>query len=105
MRCGEAAFDVLAGLVARIDRTGGLEQLPDLAEPRQTLGLDVGGVQAADVGSFRPFQSQPAKVFDGGFGELRTAASGIEVFGAVDERAGRGAGGGESEGRAWPTCR
>jgi hypothetical protein len=35
VRGGQAAFHVLAGLVARIDRAGRLEERPDVAEPRQ----------------------------------------------------------------------
>ncbi len=98
MRGGQAAFDVLAGFIARVEDAGGLEQLPDLAEPRQTLRLDVGGVRAADIGSFRPLQAEPPKVFNRGVGELWTTASRIEVFGAIDERTPGGALGGESEG-------
>ena len=54
-------------------------------------------MRAADVGAFAPLQSEPAEVFDRSGGEFGTAAADIEVFGAVDERAGRGTGGGEGE--------
>ena len=97
VRGGEAAFDVLAGLIARIDRTGRLELRPDVAEPRQALLLHVRRVRATDVGAFGPLQSEPAEVFDGGIRELRTTPSRVEVFGAVEQGAGRGAGRGEGE--------
>ena len=32
----------------------------------------------ADVGSFGPPQAEPAQVFDGGVGELRTTTAGVE---------------------------
>ena len=97
MRGRQAAFDVLTGLVARIDRTGGVETMPDLAEPGEPLGLDIRGMRSADVGPLAPLQPEPAQVFDRRGGELRSAAAGIEVFGAIDERARRGAGRGEGE--------
>ena len=59
--------------------------------------MDIRVVRSADVGSFGPFQSEPAEVFDRRGSELRTTASGVEVFGTVDERAGSGAGCGEGE--------
>ena len=95
---GQATFDILAGLVAWVEDAGGLELLPDLAEPGQTLRLDVGCVRATDIGSFRPLQAEPAEVFDRGGGELWSTASRVEVFGAVNQRPAGGAGGGECEG-------
>ncbi len=52
----------------------------------------------ADVGSFGPPQTEPAQVFDGGVGELRTTTAGVEVFGAIEQGAGGRAGRGEGEG-------
>jgi len=59
VRSGQAAFDVLARFVARLDRAGRLELGPDVAEPRQALRLHVRRMRATDVGSFRPLQSEP----------------------------------------------
>jgi hypothetical protein len=95
---GQTAFDVLAGLVARIDRAGRLEERPDVAEPGKALRLHVGCVRAADVGSFGPFQPEPAQVFDRRIGELGSASSRIEIFGAVNQLPASGALGGESKG-------
>ncbi len=84
VRGGEASFDILAGLVAWVDGTRGLELLPDRVKPWQTLRLDVGGVWAADVRTFRPLQAEPAEVFDRRGGEFGPTAAGIQIFGAVE---------------------
>ena len=54
MRGGQAAFDVPPGLVARIEDAGGLQLLPDVAEPGKALRLHVRRVRAADIRTFRP---------------------------------------------------
>ena len=84
MRGGQAAFHVLAGLVARVDGARGLQQLPDIAEPGEAVRLNVRRMRAADIGAFGPLQAEPAKVFDRRVGELRTASPRVQVFGSIE---------------------
>ena len=85
MRGGQRPGDVLAGLVARINRTGGLQLAPDLREPGLTLRLHVRPAGAAHVGAFLPVEPEPAKVRHRGLRELRPATGGVEVLRPVNQ--------------------
>ena len=87
-------LDVAARVRAGIDRTRPLESPPHLEEPIAPPALLVGRVGAPDIGTFGPFEPEPAQVIERGGDKLRAAAVAVEILDPHYEAGpGRAAGG------------
>jgi hypothetical protein len=76
-----------------------LQDYPGFSKPLEALRLHIRPVRAADIGSFLPSEAKPEQIFDGCGGELRSTATRVEIFCAINKRSscGMDALGGEGE--------
>ena len=87
----DGAEDVLAGTGAGIDVTSSAEVFEGGAIEVESFALRIRGEGAAAIGSFLPFEAEPAEVVEHGGDKLRPATRAIEVFVSEDQGAVLGA--------------
>jgi hypothetical protein len=83
---------VFARAGARVDVAFAKEFAPGFEVVRASLALHVWSERTADVGSFVPFDSEPAEIFMHRSLELGTRAIRVEIFVAKDQRSAATAG-------------